>query len=616
MAQVAGELEIRMFAEIARLRTDMEKATGIVSKAGKSMESSAALATKAFGFLGISIGAVGFVSFIKGSIDAMDKLRDLSKTTNITVENLSGLKLAAQQSGGDLNSVADSINKLSQNMGKDAEKFRALGITAKEPLEAFKQLADIYTKLEDPQQRAAVMAAALGKSWAGAAPLLSEGSARIQEMVDKGARLSGVTKEMTEQADALNDKWAELTGTGGLLTRMVGPMLPLLNSVADGMLNASDQTNKLATSISPLAEILKVLLVLASDVGFIFTTMGKDIARAVENVKLIAKGDFAGSRALGEVFRKDAEAAKLALDAYQAQIMRAGLTGKTAAGATGPVAGADAAASNAARFLDDGKGAKDEASREQAIRDALHKVREDDDKRELAQIQLQNEQKAALEEEARQSRYEGYRLDEERRVEDGQRVIALAQNTFAQQKEIEMQKRAMQMTTWQLGAELLMTFAGQSKAAAIAVIAINKGLAIAQVVQSTSVAVMRAFAELGPIAGAPVAASMKLLGGIQVGLIAATGLMQAANVGGGGAIPGSPANPISTTAGGSTSSFASGQQSTQVSKTEIHVTFTGNVMSREFVERDVAPVLKDLIDNSDVTIIGANSRQAADLLAA
>jgi len=613
---IAGQLEIVMSANIARLADDMGKARSTVERATKGIEGAVSSAKAALGALGIGIGLVSFVHLIKGSIDAMDKLRDLSKTTNITVENLSGLKLAAQQSGGDLNSVADSINKLSQNMGKDAEKFRALGITAKEPLEAFKQLADIYTKLEDPQQRAAVMAAALGKSWAGAAPLLSEGSARIQERVDKGARLSGVTKEMTDEADKLKDKWAELTGTGGLLTRMVGPMLPLLNSVADGMLNASDQTNKLATSISPLAEILKVLLVLASDVGFIFTTMGKDIARAVENVKLIAKGDFAGSRALGEVFRKDAEAAKLALDAYQAQIMRAGLTGKTAAGATGPVAGADAAASNAARFLDDGKGAKDEASREQAIRDALHKVREDDDKRELAQIQLQNEQKAALEEEARQSRYEGYRLDEERRVEDGQRVIALAQNTFAQQKEIEMQKRAMQMTTWQLGAELLMTFAGQSKAAAIAVIAINKGLAIAQVVQSTSVAVMRAFAELGPIAGAPVAASMKLLGGIQVGLIAATGLMQAANVGGGGASPGSPANPISTTAGGSTSSFASGQQSTQVSKTEIHVTFTGNVMSREFVERDVAPVLKDLIDNSDVTIIGANSRQAADLLAA
>src|SRR5690625_4498091 len=45
--------------------------------------------------------------------------------------------------------------------------------------------------------------------------------------------------------------------------------------------------------------------------------------------------------------------------------------------------------------------------------------------------------------------------------------------------------------------------AGKSKAAALAAIVLNRGLAIAQIIQNTAAAQMRAMAELGPIAGPP-----------------------------------------------------------------------------------------------------------------
>lgn len=187
------------------------------------------------------------------------------------------------------------------------------------------------------------------------------------------------------------------------------------------------------------------------------------------------------------------------------------------------------------------------------------------------------------------------------------------QNLLAIERNKHEAERSMQVGTWQLGAELLQQFAGKSRAAAIMVIAINKALAIAATIQNTAGAVMRAMFELGPIAGPPAAAFIETLGGIQIGLIAATGLMQAGSVGSSGASFGSPANPVSTTPGlGASSSFNS--SSTPVpSQTVINVTFTGNVNSKDFVAQEVAPLLRDLIDNSDVTIIGANSRQAADL---
>lgn len=112
---------------------------------------------------------------------------------------------------------------------------------------------------------------------------------------------------------------------------------------------------------------------------------------------------------------------------------------------------------------------------------------------------------------------------------------------------IEMQKnqalRGMQISTWQLGVGLLQSLSGESKAAAYAVIAINTGLSMSQAIQATAVATMRAFSDLGPVAGSAAAAKIALLGKVQLGLIAAAGALQAANVGKGAAVGTFSANP-------------------------------------------------------------------------
>lgn len=180
-------------------------------------------------------------------INYLDHLNDLSKTTGIAVGELAGLGLAAKQSGTDLDGVADAVGKLSKNIGKEPEKFKELGITAKEPLEAFKQLADIFVKIEDPQLRAALGAAALGKSWASAAPLLSEGGQAIGEMVDKGKRLSKVNEELTGGADKLNDAIAELKATSaGYTALLLGDMLTGFNKIIAAINEAYQESGKLA----------------------------------------------------------------------------------------------------------------------------------------------------------------------------------------------------------------------------------------------------------------------------------------------------------------------------------------------------------------------------------
>lgn len=728
---IAGTLEIQMAANMARLADDMAKSKAVVGDAMKGIEGAVASAKAALGALGVGLSVGYFVSLIKGSIDAMDHLNDLSKTTSIAVETLAGLKVAAKQSGGDLDSIAASVNKLSVEMGKSPEKFRALGVSAKDPLEAFKQLADIFTKLDDPQQRAAVMAAALGKSWAGAAPLLAEGGKKIGEMVDKGSQLSGITTDMAKKADELNDKWVELVGTGGLLNTLVGKMLDPLLRLTNQMLAAREaSTGWLDTmgkffmvggdqAAAPLEAIAKIDTKLAtlrqtakdfSEMNWFqrmfsaddIAIVNRQIAHLEAQKELLLKlakdvpiapggamdmggsgGIFAGSAA-AEAARKAAAfladkemyaarvaAIKGAAAAFDAEIKtqgtltdlafkEAGINNqrtqeelilqqsaledrklrnqleafkklKAEADKQGPSGAADSAKNaeliaqtNAAIVANETiTQAQIRAQRTITAQQQADQYNAVIGASEQAGAALANSLRSATDQEnnAYQNRLINlgvYLAEAQGQISDADQLQAALkiqheQNLLQIERDKNQAQRGMMIGTWQLGAELLQALAGKSKLAAIAVIAINKGLAIAQVIQATSVAVMRAFSDLGPVAGVPAAASIKTLGAVQIGLITATGLIQASQVGGGGASIGSPANPLNTTTGGG---FAQAPTLAPPSQVILNLTVNGHILdTQEFTDTILVPALKDAIDNRDVTIIGANSRQAANLVA-
>lgn len=219
-------------ANLARFTSAVDKATNDLNRFQSNASRISSNIGRAFGALGVGLSVAGFAHFIKSSIDAQDHLNDLSKATRLTVEQLAGLSSASKKSGSDLDGTAKAINKLAKEMGVNNEKFAALGITAKDPLEAFLQLADVMNAIDDPQQRAAVGAAALGKGWETAAPLIAEGSKSIREMIVQGTALSKVTKESAEAADEFNDKWQELKDlTAGWGVAIANPIVTWLLEV-------------------------------------------------------------------------------------------------------------------------------------------------------------------------------------------------------------------------------------------------------------------------------------------------------------------------------------------------------------------------------------------------
>lgn len=228
-------------ANIARFSTQIDRVSGDLNRFQQRAEATSSRINKAFSAIGVGLSVAGIAAFVKSGIDAADALNDLNLKTGISVEKLAGFQLATKQSGTDMEAFSGAIAKLSVNMAKNGDEFKKLGIDSKDNAEAFLQLADVFSSIEDPQQRAALGAKALGKSWQDMAPLLSQGGAALRANVAEGAKLSGVTAEMAKQADAFNDSVEVMQQRiNGLSVSLAGPVISAFNNLYESISNATE----------------------------------------------------------------------------------------------------------------------------------------------------------------------------------------------------------------------------------------------------------------------------------------------------------------------------------------------------------------------------------------
>jgi len=163
---------------------------------------------------------------------------------------------------------------------------------------------------------------------------------------------------------------------------------------------------------------------------------------------------------------------------------------------------------------------------------------------------------------------------------------------------------AMRTQTANLAVGLLQTLGQKSKAAALAAILLNRGLAIATTIQNTAVAQMRALAELGPIAGPPAAASIGAYGAAQIGLIAATGLLEA-----GGAMSGGDSIGAGGNTAGTATSAINANQTALTSNTGavpnnavVQITLVGDNYGKEQVRSLITAINDAVADGSTLRL--------------
>ena len=185
---IAGQLEIQMLADLARLKSDMDQAKSLVGGAMGEIERMAGLATRALGALGVGLSIAGLMDLVKGAIEGAAGLHELSEQTGVSVESLSALRSVAKLSGTSMEDVRTALQKLSKNMveaqggtGVVAENFKKLGVSVtdsngklKKADEVFLEVAKSLQGFEQGAGTTAVMIALLGKAGANLAPVMND----------------------------------------------------------------------------------------------------------------------------------------------------------------------------------------------------------------------------------------------------------------------------------------------------------------------------------------------------------------------------------------------------------------------------------------------------------
>jgi hypothetical protein len=237
----AGRAYVRIGTEESELVAGLDKAAARVQKFGAAVRGIGLQA----GFAGAAVFAP--LAAASGAYAQHGEQLDLnSKKTGVSVEDLSTLGYAAQQSGVDTDSLTVALNKMGrtltqaqQGSRQATDAFRTLGIdlqslTRLNPDQRFKAIADALADVSDPSVRAAEAMAIFGRAGAQLLPLLDQGSSGIQAMEDHakalGLQWSGPdAAAATQFSQALRDMW----DVGRRLVELIGSAVaPVMKQAA------------------------------------------------------------------------------------------------------------------------------------------------------------------------------------------------------------------------------------------------------------------------------------------------------------------------------------------------------------------------------------------------
>ena len=190
-------------------------------------------------FGAVSVG--GVVAFAKSSIDAADAINDMSQRTGVAVRTLAEYQLAARQADTTMEALAAGIQRLTLSIGQaergsaeQAEALRRLGVTARDPQQAFEQLADAVARSGDRVSTNADLMRVLGKSFGELLPLLQGGSQGLRDSAIASESFANSVVRLAPEAAKLNDQLDLFrTNAAGAAAAILSRLVPAINQAVE-----------------------------------------------------------------------------------------------------------------------------------------------------------------------------------------------------------------------------------------------------------------------------------------------------------------------------------------------------------------------------------------------
>ncbi len=243
----------------------------------------------------IAAGIAGAFSIyaIRGMINDFADLGDMfdkmSQRTGVSVEALSGLKFAAEQSGASIETVETGIRNMQrvlldvqQGSTTAAKTLQMLGLNINElktlsPEQQFLEMAQAIAGVEDPSRQAALAMELFGRSGTQLLPMLRQGEAGIEQLMAEAKRLGIVMSEEDAKAAAdFTDAMNRLSKVfQGIATQLASVITPLLTKLSNTFTSLDSGTRTLVVNIGLFSTaFLGALMIIPKVIGIFKMLIG------------------------------------------------------------------------------------------------------------------------------------------------------------------------------------------------------------------------------------------------------------------------------------------------------------------------------------------------------
>ncbi len=285
----AGAAYVELFVKDNRLTKGLAAAAAMLKAFGAGLTG---IGTQMLG-VGAALAAP-FVLAAKVFTEMGSDLIDMSQRTGVSVEALSELGFAAEQSGADMETLEAGLRKMQKLVveaaggSKEArDALDKLGLSVADlkalaPDEQFKLIADKLSKIENPALRAALAMDVFGKSGTKLLPLMNDGAAGIEALQEKARKL-GLTISTADAAaaeefgDTLDVVWKVIKrGAFSVGAALVPSLMELANWIITTSKDVAEWIDRNRELVVSVAKIVAVVL----GVGAALVALGAAVSLA------------------------------------------------------------------------------------------------------------------------------------------------------------------------------------------------------------------------------------------------------------------------------------------------------------------------------------------------
>jgi hypothetical protein len=234
----AGRAFIRLSLNDSAFRKGLDQAAAKLTAFGKGA------ATLGAGLAGVGAALGAPLAAAVGKFaSAGAELDDISARTGVSVEALSELKFAAEQSGASLSDVERGVRGMQKALasaeggsGAAADALERLGLSVDDlkgqgPEAQFTAIAAALNGIQDPSEKAALAMALIGKSGTVLLPMIADMKSLRAIAEELGLTMS---EETAKRAAALDDAFAKVSAVVLAITNEIGAALaPALLEITD-----------------------------------------------------------------------------------------------------------------------------------------------------------------------------------------------------------------------------------------------------------------------------------------------------------------------------------------------------------------------------------------------